>query len=156
MVTFKPVFSLSSFHLHIKRLFSSSSVSAIRVVSSAYLKLLILLLAVLLLACALSSPACTMMYSAYHLNKQGDNKQPWHTPFPILNQSVLCLVLTVATWLAYRFLRRQERCFGIPISLRIFHSLLWSTLLLYMQSKSILKFQSIHAKLLTMIISQGW
>ena len=29
-----------------------------------------------------------MMYSAYKLNKQGDNLQPWHIPFPILNQSV--------------------------------------------------------------------
>ena len=28
------------------------------------------------------------MYSAYKLNKQSDNIQPWHTPFPILNQSV--------------------------------------------------------------------
>ena len=27
------------------------------------------------------------MYSAYKLNKQGENIQPWHTPFPILNQS---------------------------------------------------------------------
>ena len=36
------------------------------------------------------------MYSAYELNKQGDNVQPYYTPFPILNQSVvLCLVLTV-------------------------------------------------------------
>ena len=25
------------------------------------------------------------MYSAYKLNKQGDNMQPWHKPFPILN-----------------------------------------------------------------------
>ena len=48
------------------------------------------------------------MYSAYKLNKQGDNIQPWHTPFPILNQSVVpCLVLTVASWPAYRFHRRQ-------------------------------------------------
>ena len=29
-----------------------------------------------------------MMYSAYKLNKQGDNIQPWRTPFPIWNQSV--------------------------------------------------------------------
>ena len=29
------------------------------------------------------------MYSAYKLNKQGDNLQPWHTPFPIWNQSVV-------------------------------------------------------------------
>ena len=42
MLSFKPVFSLSSFTF-IKRLFSSSSLSAIRVVSSAYLRLLILL-----------------------------------------------------------------------------------------------------------------
>ena len=29
------------------------------------------------------------MYSAYKLNKQGDNLQPWRTPFPIWNQSVV-------------------------------------------------------------------
>ena len=46
------------------------------------------------------------MYSAYKLNKQGDNIQPWCTPFPIWNQSVVpCPVLTVASWPAYRFLR---------------------------------------------------
>ena len=32
-----------------------------------------------------------------------------------------CQVLTVASWSAYRFLRRQVRWPGIPISLRIFH-----------------------------------
>ena len=37
------------------------------------------------------------------------------------------LVLTVASWPAYRFLRRQIGLSGIPISFRIFHSLLWST-----------------------------
>ena len=37
-----------------------------------------------------------MMYSAYKLNKQGDNIQPWCTPFPIWNQSVVpCPVLTL-------------------------------------------------------------
>ena len=61
------------------------------------------------------------MYSAYKLNKQGDNIQPWRTPFPICNQSVVpCTVLTVASWPAHRFLRRQERWSGIPISFRIF------------------------------------
>ena len=36
------------------------------------------------------------MYSAYKLNKQGDNTQPWHTPFPILNHSIVpCPVLTI-------------------------------------------------------------
>ena len=34
---------------------------------------------------------CTL--HIYKLNKQGDNIQPWHTPFPIWNQSVLCPVL---------------------------------------------------------------
>ena len=68
------------------------------------------------------------MYSAYKLNNQGDNMQPWCTPFPIWNQSVVpCLVLTVASWLAYRFLKRQVRWSGIPISFRIFHSILCST-----------------------------
>ena len=112
----------------IKRLFSSSSFSGIRVVSSAYLRLLIFLLAILIPACASSSPALLMMYSAYKLNKQGDNIQPWHTPFPIWNQSVVpCPVLTVASWPAYKFLKRQVRWSGIPISWRIFHDLLWST-----------------------------
>ena len=45
------------------------------------------------------------------------------TPFPIWNQSVFpCPVLTVASWPAYRFLRRQVIWSSIPISLRIFHS----------------------------------
>ena len=106
MLTFKQTFSLSSFTF-IKRLFRSSSLSAIRVVSSAYLRLLIFLLAILIPACASSSPAFLMMYSAYKLNKQGDNIQPWCTPFPIWNQSVVpCPVLTVAFWPAYSFLKR--------------------------------------------------
>ena len=88
------------------RLFSSSSPSAIRVVSSAYLWLLIFLPTILIPACASSSPAFLMMYSAYKLNKQGDNIQPWHTPFPIWNQSVVpCPVLTVASWPAYKVLQ---------------------------------------------------
>ena len=50
----------------------------------------------------------TELNSVYKLNKQDDNIQPCCTPFPILNQSVVpCLVLTVASWPAYRFLRRQ-------------------------------------------------
>ena len=75
MLSFKSAFSLSSFTF-IKRLFSSSSLSAIRVVSSAYLRLLMFLLAILIPACTSSSLAFLMMYSAYKLNKQGDNIQP--------------------------------------------------------------------------------
>ena len=68
-----------------------------------------------------------MLYSADTLNRHGDSIQPWHTHFPIWNQSVVpCPVLTVASWPAYRFLKRQVRWSSIPISFRIFHSLLWS------------------------------
>ena len=127
MLGFKPTFSLSSFTFN-KRLFSSFLLSAIRMVSSAYLKLLILLPAILIPAYALSSPAFHMMYSAYKLNKQDDNIQLWHTPISIWNQSVVpCPVLTVASWPAYRFLKRQVRWSCIPISFRIFYCLWWST-----------------------------
>ena len=100
MLSFKPAFSF----IFIRRLFSSFTFSAIRVVSSAYLRLLILLPAVftppppaiLIPVYASSSPAFHVMYSAYMLNKQGDNIQPWRTPFPVWNQfAVPCPVLTV-------------------------------------------------------------
>ena len=109
MLSFKPTFH------------SPLSLSS-RVVSSTYLRL-IFLLAILIPACTSSSPAFLMMYSAYKLNKQGDNIHPWSTPFPIWNQSVVqCPVLTIVSWPAYRFLRRQVRWWsGIPISLRTFH-----------------------------------
>ena len=124
---FKLAFSLSSFTL-IKTLFSSFSLSAIRVVSSAYLRWLIFLPEILIPTCDSSSLALHMMYSAHKLNKQCDNIQPRCTPFPVLNQLIVpCLVLTVASWPAYRFLRRWVRWSGIPISLRIFQSLFWST-----------------------------
>ena len=61
------------------------------------------------------------MYSAYKLNKQGDNIQPWCTSFLIWNQSVVpCPVLTDASWPEHRFLRRQVQWSGVHISLRIF------------------------------------
>ena len=101
--------------------FSFSSLSAVRVMSSAYLRLLISLPAILTPACASSSPAFCMMYSACKLNKQGDNIQPLCTPFPIWNQSAVpCPVLTDASWPAYRFLRRQVRWSAILITWRIF------------------------------------
>ena len=75
MLSFKSRFSLSSFTF-IKRLFSFSLLSAIRMVLSAYLRLLIILPTNLIPACASSSPAFHLMYSAYKLNKQGDNIQP--------------------------------------------------------------------------------
>ena len=71
MFSFKPAFSLSSFTL-IKRFFSSSLLSAFRVVSFAYLRLLIFFPATLIPAWGSSSPAFHM-YSAYEVNKQDDN-----------------------------------------------------------------------------------
>ena len=86
MLNFKPAFTF------LKRIFICSLLSAIWVVSSAYLRLLIFLLAISISACASSSLAFLMMYSAYKLNKQGDNIEPCHTPFPILNQFIVsCL-----------------------------------------------------------------
>ena len=74
MLRLKPTFSLAlSYFTFIRRLFSSSLLSATRVVWYAHLRLLIFLLAILIPACVSSSPAFHMMYSAYKLNKQGDN-----------------------------------------------------------------------------------
>ena len=90
---------LSSF----KRLFSSSLLSAIRALSSTYLRLLMLLPPILISACNSSSPAFLMMCSAHKLNKQGGSRQPCHTPFSILNQSVVPYrVLTVSSGPMYR------------------------------------------------------
>ena len=80
------------------------------------------LLAILIQVCDLSSPTFHIMYSTYKLNKQGDNIQPFHGPFPILSQSLVPYwVLTVVSWPAYRILRRQVKESGSPISLRIFY-----------------------------------
>ena len=67
MLCFKPTFSLSSFTF-IKRLLSSSLLSAIRMVSSECLSWLIFLLTILIPACASSSLEFHMMYSSYKLN----------------------------------------------------------------------------------------
>ena len=66
----------------------SSLLSAVRVVSFPYLRLLIFLLAILIPACDSSSPVFLVMYSAYKLNKHSDNMQPCHTPFP---NRLICL-----------------------------------------------------------------
>ena len=70
MLNFKTAFSLSSFTF-IKRLLSSSSLSAIKVISSACMRLLVFLPAILIPACESFSIAFRMMDSAYKLHKQG-------------------------------------------------------------------------------------
>ena len=49
-----------------------------KMIYSAYLRLLVFPLAILIPACASSSPAFHMIYFSYKLNKQGDNIQSWH------------------------------------------------------------------------------
>ena len=112
MLNFKPAFSLSPFTL-IKMLFNSSSLPVIKVVSSAYLRLLIFPLAILIPSCDSSSPVFHTKYAAYKLNKKGDIYTV--LSFPPNFEPVHCCLLT-----ACRFLRKQVRWCGIPISLRIF------------------------------------
>ena len=50
------------------------------ILSSCLCKVIDISPSILIPACASSSPAFHMMYSAYKLNKQGCNIQPWHTP----------------------------------------------------------------------------
>ena len=96
MLSFKASFFTLLFHFHqeaLQFLFTFCHKGGVICIS-----LLIFLPAILIPAYASSSPAFHMMYSAYKLNKKGDNIQSWHTPFPIWNQSVVpCPVLTVAS-----------------------------------------------------------
>ena len=94
-------FSLSSFTL-IKRLSSSSLLSAIWVVSSAYLVWVLMLLpGILIPACNSPRPAFCMVCSMYKLNKQGDNKQPctsFSIPSPVscsIQGSNCCLLTCI-------------------------------------------------------------
>ena len=108
-VEFKASFFTLLFHPH-QEVLRFSLLSAIRVVSSAYLRLLIFLAAILISVYDSSSLAFCTRYSAYKLNKQGDNTQPWPYPFPVVNQSLVpCPFLTVASWSTNSFLRRQVR-----------------------------------------------
>ena len=112
----------SPFSPFIKRLFSSSSLSAVRVVTSAYMRLLIFVLEILIPAYDSSSPAFCMMYSAYMINSRVTTYS-----LDVLLSQFCSMFQVTAFWPAYRFLRRKVRWSGIPISFRIFHSLLWST-----------------------------
>ena len=69
MLSFKPAFSLSSFTF-INRFFSSSLLSTIRVISFAYLRLLVFIPAILIPTCASSSPEFHMMVSEFHISNK--------------------------------------------------------------------------------------
>ena len=128
MLSFMSSFSLSSFTF-IKRLFRSSSLSAIRVVSSASISEVIDISPWQSWFQLVLHPAQHFTWCTLRIRKISRvTIYSLDTPFAIWIQAVVpCPVLTVASWPAYRFLRRQVRLSGIPISFRIFHSLLWST-----------------------------
>ena len=60
-------------------LFSPSSLSAIWVLPSVYVRLLLFLPAILIQVCVSSSLAFHTMYTASNLNKQGCNSEPVHS-----------------------------------------------------------------------------
>ena len=102
MCSFKPAFSLSSFTL-IKRLFSSSSLSAIGVASSVYLRLLIFLLAVLIPVCESSSLAFYMMHFAHTASTYSPpNFEPDHCSMSSSNFCFLtCIQISQETGLVF-------------------------------------------------------
>ena len=110
MLSFKATFSHSSFTF-IKRLFSSS-LSAVRVVSSAYLRLLIFLPAILITACASSSPGTNLhvagfahTFVLFHYSEYSESLSvvsdsswphglysPWNSPGQNTGVGSLCLL----------------------------------------------------------------
>ena len=124
ILSFKPAFSLSFFTL-IKRLFNSSLLSAIRAVSSVYLRLLIFLTAILIKACDSSSTAFCMMRYISQIN--------WVTTYSLVLLSqyrtnlLFHVVLSVAPWPSYRFCKRRVRRSVTPMSLSIARSSLRPT-----------------------------
>ena len=94
MLSFKPAFSTLLFHLHQEALyffflFFKGSLVPLHFLPlewyhpHAYLRLLMFLPPILIPACNSSSLAFLMMCSENRLNKQGDSRQPCHTPFSI-------------------------------------------------------------------------
>ena len=114
----KLALSLSSFTL-IKRLFSSASLSAVSVVSSACLRLLMFFPPVLIPARYSSSPALLTMCSAWRLNKRGGSRRPCGAPFSITNQSVVPhRVLTVVCQEAGEMVWYSHLFKSFPVEIR--------------------------------------
>ena len=123
MLSFKPAYSLS-FFTFIKRLLSPSLLYDIKMVSSAYLRLLIFSPAILIPAAESSSSAFHMMHSVYNLNKQSDKYTAWTYSFP--NFEPVCYSMSSSNYCFLSCIQVSQEV-GIPISLRLFHNLLWST-----------------------------
>ena len=127
MLSFKPTFSLSSFTF-IKRLFSSSSLSAIRVMSSAYLRLFIS-------PGNLDSSLCFLHSSISHdvlcieVKWVGWPYTALAYSFSYLEPVCCSMSSSNCCFLTYiQMSQGQVRWSGIPISWRIFHSFWWSAL----------------------------
>ena len=125
MLNFKPAFSLYSFYF-IKWSFSFS-LSAIRAVSSAYLRLLIFLPAILIPACASSSPAFLMIYSAYKLNKQGWQYTALTYSFPNLEPVCCSMSGSNCCFLTCRQISQEAGKVVWYYFFKNFNTLLWST-----------------------------
>ena len=108
---------------------SSSLLSTVRVVSSAYLRLLIFLPAFLIPVCVSFALAFHLMYSAYKQVKQAG----WqHTTlmYSFSNFEPVCCFMSGSSCCfltCIKVSQEAERWSGIPISLRISHCLLWLT-----------------------------
>ena len=107
MLSFKPVFSLSSFTFT-NRFFSSSSLSCHKGGVICISELIDISPGNLDSSLCFIQPGM-YMYSAYKLSKQGDNIQPWCSPFPFWNQSVVpCPVLKTLLQLINEFRKGAE------------------------------------------------
>ena len=125
MLSLKQAFSLSSFTF-IKRLFSFSLLSAIRVVPSVYLRLLIFFPALMIPACASSSQTFHIMYSAYKISRWQYAALPYC--FPNLGPVCCSMFGSKCGFLNYIQISQETgRVICYSHLLRIFHSLLWST-----------------------------
>ena len=122
-VEFKPVFSPP---LLIKSLFSTFLLSAIRVMSSSYLWMLILLPAILIAAWDLSRPAYWEMHHTHALIT-GVTMYTLSFSFPNFKSFSCSMSDSNCCFLTYILVKRKVRWYGTPISLIIFHILLWST-----------------------------
>ena len=121
--SFKLTLSLSSFTLT-KRLLSSFSLSAIRVVPSVSLRLLMFLLPTDS-SLELIQPG-TAHVSSTRLNKQGKRTEPCPTPFSILNQSVIPYrvhqILPIQAFPLHSFLNYHQFTYITEFWLLIFKS----------------------------------
>ena len=98
-------------------------------VSSAYPRLLIFLPKILIPVCTSSSPAFLMMYSAYRLNKQGDNIQSRCSPFPIWNQfQIVVWTVELSFHVHFFFFFFTGIFFFILICSEFCHTLKWNVL----------------------------